>query len=561
MALPTVDVLPGTEVPLALAWPKGACRPGAECLVTIEFATKAATSLVPAGHVVAWDQFLVATVPAGWIGSRLAGGRLDVHETTSAIEIAGRRFRMAIDRTTGLISSWTHDGRDVLVAGPAPNFWRSPTDNDYGNGQQLRSAAWREASRHREVVAVKVQGRTDTGQVGVLAEWKLPAVAGSRVSIQYEIYPDGTVILNQAFTPSSADLPEMPRFGLTMRLPRRLDSAEWYGRGPQETYWDRYTGAALGRYTSNVADLVFPYERPQETGNRIQTRWVALSDGARGGLLATGLPTFDFSAYPYAHDAFDGGPQKTQRHTIDVKPADFVTLNLDYRQMGLGGDTSWGALPHHEYLLWPRQMEYRVALRPFGPGDPQPPTLASRSVQHGTQGVFFRPGVWEGRGAASLEPETFDAANRIDHLALGKQVSVRPEPILTHVRSGAAGLTDGIRGSADQRGGEWLTWDGPVEMTVDLGQPTQVSAVRVGFLARAGSSHVPPDAVRLLVSTDGERFEEAGQTQPSAPAAGVPAMPVAAELRLAAPRTVRFVRVAVPKPSTGRVAVDEIVVR
>ncbi len=383
---------------------------GVERLLTIELITREATPLVPAGHVVAWDQFSLVTAAQLPPPSQKAAGHLTLEDSASTTRVAGPRFEVVFDKATGLISAFTFDGRAVLRTGPAPNFWRAPIDNDYGNGHQLRTAAWRDAGATRRLRLFSARfaderssvmspfGRSDAyktlgggtayiramdapiapGSVVVEAEWDLPSVSSS-VRFEYIVGIDGTVVVGSRFTPGDPTIPELPRFGTTMELPGGVDAAAWYGRGPQESYIDRRTGAAVGVYRSAVADLPFPYERPQETGTRTDTRWVALSGRENGvGLLVVGLPRFEFSAYPNALADFDGGPKKTQRHSIDVPRRDLVTLNIDRAQTGLGGDTSWGALPHRQYRIPPITLGYSFILRPFGPRDPAPGELAAK---------------------------------------------------------------------------------------------------------------------------------------------------------------------------------------
>jgi beta-galactosidase len=159
---------------------------------------------------------------------------------------------------------------------------------------------------------------------------------------------------------------------MTMTLPVEFDRMTWYGRGPHENYWDRKQGAAVGFYRSSVSDQYHPYIRPQENGNRTDVRWVALANDEGTGLLAVGLPLVSISALHYTTDDFDEGIKKRNRHTTDVRNRDLVTLNLDYKQMGVGGDTSWGsrAKPHPEYTLYPQEYTYRFRLRHFSKKDP-----------------------------------------------------------------------------------------------------------------------------------------------------------------------------------------------
>ncbi|HEY6552147.1 MAG TPA: beta-galactosidase small subunit, partial [Vicinamibacteria bacterium] len=192
------------------------------------------------------------------------------------------------------------------------------------------------------------------------AESVLPA-ASSPYSTAYTVYGSGDVIVEARFTPGG-DLPELPRFGMQMAVPSALGTMTWLGRGPHENYWDRHTGAAVGRYSGKVEDLVHHYVRPQENANRTDVRWVALTDAGGAGLLASGLPLLSVSAWPYSMDDLEKAT-----HVHELPRRDAITLNLDLRQMGVGGDDGWGARPHPEYTLDAKAYAYRFRLRPYAP--------------------------------------------------------------------------------------------------------------------------------------------------------------------------------------------------
>jgi beta-galactosidase len=162
--------------------------------------------------------------------------------------------------------------------------------------------------------------------------------------------------------------PDLPKYGLTLHLSPELDRVRWFGRGPHESYSDRKGGARVGRYQASVADLFHPYVRPQETGNRTDTRWVAFGGGGDTGLLVVGDPVMDFSALFFEDGDLDEGDTPVYRHVWDLEPRDRVILDLDFGQMGVGGDTSWGARTHPEYRLTPRAYRFRVRLVPFRAG-------------------------------------------------------------------------------------------------------------------------------------------------------------------------------------------------
>jgi beta-galactosidase len=149
----------------------------------------------------------------------------------------------------------------------------------------------------------------------------------------------------------------------------------WLGRGPHENYWDRHTGAPVGRYSGRVADLVHDYVRPQENANRTDVRWIALTGPDGSGLLASGLPLLSVSAWPYTMADLEA-----TTHAALLPRRDTITLNLDYRQTGVGGDDGWGARPHAEYTLDPRPYEYRFRLRPYSPSMGHLDDVARRRV-------------------------------------------------------------------------------------------------------------------------------------------------------------------------------------
>jgi beta-galactosidase len=219
--------------------------------------------------------------------------------------------------------------------------------------------------------AVRVK-RLTPGIIEVVVEASLPSVA-SRWRTVYTFSGTGDVLVEAAFTPGRADLPELPRLGMVMILPVAFDTITWYGRGPHENYSDRKAGAFVGVYDGSVADQPHPYIRPQETGYKTDVRWVALADPAGGaGLWAGGAPLLCTEASRFLADDYEFGFTKSGRHTIDMKPRDLIALNIDLGQRGLGGDNSWGALPHDPYRFLPKPYAYSFRLRPFDPETESP---------------------------------------------------------------------------------------------------------------------------------------------------------------------------------------------
>ena len=470
--------------------------PGSESMLNVTFRTRDDAPLVPAGHVVTWDQLHITQTPPE--AGPLSGGPLRTRESPGDIQVSGDDFTLAFDRATGLLASMRLAGRELLVAGPAPNFWRAPTDNDYGSGFPVRSGVWKRAGRppSRHLDSMTVTPAADGGPVTITSHFSLRAI-GAHYTLEHEAHPDGTVSISAHLTNVDEDLPEMPRFGTILTLPGDLDQVEWYGRGPHENYWDRRTGAALGNYTARVSELAHPYVRPQETGTRTDTRWVALTNGSGTGLLVTGLPTVTFSALPYTIEDLDAGEQKAGRHWTDLVPRDEITLTVDHRQQGVGGDDSWGAVPHREYTMWPREMGFRFLLEPLRPG---------------VVGEWVVPDSTAADAVAtrSLALDHFGERNLVPHLARGRPVQVEPASSSRYSAAGDPGLVDGIRGSIDRRGGHWQGYQaGEITAVIDLGEGETVESVKVGFLQHPGSGVYWPDRVEVAVSGDGAGFGEA----------------------------------------------------
>jgi beta-galactosidase len=311
------------------------------------------------GHVVAWEQFELGFEAV--VGPKVdvaAMGTLELDESAGVVTVRGQDFTVTISEESGAIESFKAGGKE-LIAGPlVPNFWRAPTDNDKagGNNMPRRLKAWKRAGPGRKVHEVRVEQR-EPQVVRVAIEGTLPA-GESKYMNTYTIYGSGDVIVESKL--HAGDVPNLPRIGMQMAMPAEFDTMRWYGRGPHETYWDRKTGAAVGLYSGKVDELVHPYIRPQENGNRTDVRWVALTNRDGAGLLAVGLPLLYVSAWPYTMEDLEKA-----EHTYDLPKRDTITVNLDYRQRGVGGDDSWSenARPHPEYRLPSRARPYRYRFR------------------------------------------------------------------------------------------------------------------------------------------------------------------------------------------------------
>jgi beta-galactosidase len=348
----------------------------AEYFLTVRARTNTATALVPKGFELSWDQLAVPakTMPSA---ARIApDGPVAIEDSGATLTVRAGAAVLVFDRKAGILSSLTYGGVPVLSAGPVPDTWRVPTDNDIGNKMPERLAVWRDAGPKRVVSSVTAQ--QPTSREAIVTIESVLAGSDSPHTTRYRILGSGDILVDVSFVPGKADLPELPRFGMRMTLPGAFDTVTWYGRGPHENYWDRRTSAAVGLYTQKVAEQFYAYVRPQETGYRTDVRWMALTNRDGVGLLVVGAPLVSASALNVFPEDYEAPRGPGQKRAIDVTPRDAVAFNVDLGQMGVGGDTSWGAKTHPEYTLPAKPYAYSFRLRPFGKGDGTPAELAAQ---------------------------------------------------------------------------------------------------------------------------------------------------------------------------------------
>jgi beta-galactosidase len=354
-----LDVPPRSSRTITLPLRRPAHSVG-EYFLRLSFTTKAPTAWADRGFEVAKQQLpvnfgspAVALTPLAQVPAAT------VRETGQSVEIAGAGFTLSIAKDTGLITSYEAHGRRLVTSGPVPNFWRAPTDNDIGNGQPSRNATWRYAGADRKVTGVSVKpGRAVT----VTVSGTLPTSVASTYTTTYTVFGNGEIKVDHTVHPGSADLPYLPEVGAILFVPGEFDRLDYYGRGPEENHWDRNTGSDVGVYSSTVAEQWTGYIRPQENGNKTDVRWVALTDKRGAGLLATGEPLLEFTASHHTPEDLSSGAL----HDYQLTPRAEVVLRLNHRQMGVGGDDSWGAQTHDEYKLFAnRDYHYTYRLRPL----------------------------------------------------------------------------------------------------------------------------------------------------------------------------------------------------
>ena len=262
----------------------------------------------------------------------------------------------------GLLETLKVKGVDLLLNPVAMNFWRAPVDNDIGNEMPIKSNVWRCAFDNRKLV--ELRSKTSKNSLAIQSKFKLLDLPAT-VEIQSLVDQSGTLCLFFSLDLTRKNLPELPRFGSRLKLSKEYSQVEYYGRGPWENYPDRNSSSLLGLYKDTIENQYFPYPRPQENGYKTDLRWLKLTGDKAPALMVNGQQPFCFSALYHDQEDFDMGLSKAQRHTNDIVKRRHVDLHLDLTQRGLGGDDSWGRLPHDQYRLLDTHYSFSYSLSLF----------------------------------------------------------------------------------------------------------------------------------------------------------------------------------------------------
>lgn len=363
---------------------------GADVWVTVRLLTRSDSLWAEANHEVAFEQFCLTpgTRPVSLLvaeearmieGSMLhpegsempsqadgmggAGIVMAVRATLSVAKdhtgmiVLGRDFALHFDPVTGFLCSWRVAGEELLHAPLVPHFWRPYTDNDRGNGHVKRCGTWRDAGAQAQLQSFLT--RTDENEVCVEASYLLPTTSPTYCSMKYRIGAAGAVEVSLQLAPGQ-DLPEIPVVGVMFTLPGIYDHLSWYGKGPHESYWDRQSGARMGRYEGLVAKQWVPYLRPQECGNKTEVRAASFTRMDGRGLELQAVVPVECSALPYSPAEIEAAD-----HVYKLGASDKTVIRVAHRQMGVGGDDSWGSHTHPDFLLYAnRPYAFSFSLRP-----------------------------------------------------------------------------------------------------------------------------------------------------------------------------------------------------
>ncbi|MBD5330797.1 MAG: DUF4981 domain-containing protein [Bacteroides sp.] len=349
----------------------GQLAPGSEWHLNMAYKLKNEEPLLPAGTTVARQQFALTspvapdlTIANVALKNQIVSEPVIVDNEANYLIITGSGFDIEFSRENGFMSKYEVDGTEMLEQGAqlTPNFWRAPTDNDFGANLQLVFKPWKKPDM--KLKSLKSE-RTADGLVRVVASYDMPTVK-SALQLTYTINNAGAILVNEKMTALEKDakVPNMFRFGMQMPMPESFDRIEYFGRGPGENYADRQQSADFGLYVQSVADQFYPYIRPQENGNKTDIRFWRQINHAGTGLEIVAAEPFSASALNYTIESLDEGDRKAQGHSQEVEKAPFTNLLIDKVQMGLGCIDSWGAWPRKEYLLPYGDYDFTFLLTP-----------------------------------------------------------------------------------------------------------------------------------------------------------------------------------------------------
>jgi len=370
--LDLLDIKPGQTRNFTLPLSSPEMHAGQECFLSVCFYTREKTPWAPRGHEVAWEQFKMPFRGSRHIKTAAPAGRLILEETQRAATVTcpENGLKLVVDKNAGRIESFAFEGKELLARGPEFNIVRGWLDNDGIKGKKEQwTAEWKPLGRWMKAGFDRLTAHTrscritaDRGGSITIASAQRHTCRGSKKGFdhrhQYTVFPSGYVAVQNHFR-IDRSLPDVPRLGVEMVLPAAYENLEWFGRGPHETYCDRKAGGAVGLYAGTVTEQYVPYILPQEHGNKVEVRWLALSDDEGAGLVVVGAPHLSCSASHFTPEDLIAA-----QHTSELEPRPKVFLYLDCMQRGLG-TASCGPDTLEQYLIKPGAYGLGYTLKPF----------------------------------------------------------------------------------------------------------------------------------------------------------------------------------------------------
>ena len=325
-----------------------------EITINFAFASDGSQPLVDKGQVMARQQIILNGYEFDKVDAPAnTGSKIEVEETNSYVKVSAERMSVTIGKKTGMIDYLDVDGEPMLKfrESMTPEFWRAPTDNDYGASLQKKMRVWKNPQMN-----LKSFDKSESKDSVVLtANFEMPEVK-AELMLRYRINAAGEVAVTEKMTTDKeAKVADLFRYGMQLQMPASFSKLEYYGRGPEENYIDRHSSSFIGKYEANVKDEYYPYVRPQESGNHTDIRYFSIFNPTTGkGITFEGYAPMECSAIPYLVEDLDAGIEKEHawgQHSGDLVEKGLVQLHIQQRQFGLGCIDSWGASPMEKYRM------------------------------------------------------------------------------------------------------------------------------------------------------------------------------------------------------------------
>lgn len=329
----------------ALQLPRFDFKAGSEYFLSVSCYMRQATNWAEKGHEVAWEQILLQSGSTTEVN--FTEQPLKVTENGKQILVTGTGFSVTFDKVKGQLMQYQVKGINYLTAPIVSDFWRAPTDNDLAWGMPKAHGDWKQAASTAKMIETKVLRNNKSKSVATIQTVFSLLQNKAKQVITYEIGGSGNIHITCNLEPTAKDLQGLVRYGTTFALPNTLSQVTYYGKGPHETYIDRQMGAKVGIHKQEISALHTPYIRPQENGNRMAVRWARFLDTNGKGISVEGTD-LNFSAHTYTQLDLEQA-----KHSIDLPKRDFITVNVDYGQIGVGGDDTWTirSRPDDEHTL------------------------------------------------------------------------------------------------------------------------------------------------------------------------------------------------------------------
>ena len=325
-----------------------------EITINFAFASDGSQPLVDKGQVMARQQIVLNGYEFDKVDAPAnTGSKIEVEETNSYVKVSAERMSVTIGKKTGMIDYLDVDGEPMLKfrESMTPEFWRAPTDNDYGASLQKKMRVWKNPQMN-----LKSFDKSESKDSVVLtANFEMPEVK-AELMLRYRINAAGEVTVTEKMTTDKeAKVADLFRYGMQLQMPASFSKLEYYGRGPEENYIDRHSSSFIGKYEANVKDEYYPYVRPQESGNHTDIRYFSIFNPTTGkGITFEGYAPMECSAIPYLVEDLDAGIEKEHawgQHSGDLVEKGLVQLHIQQRQLGLGCIDSWGSSPMEKYRM------------------------------------------------------------------------------------------------------------------------------------------------------------------------------------------------------------------